>query len=239
MNVEEYSFDHSSVNSKSPRVLSIQSHVVHGYVGNKCAIFPLQILGFDVDPIFSVQFSNHTGYPTFKGQVRFCIIRLLFIRVNSSPPDTNLNLRISFELCSQVFDGSFLMDITRGLEENGMLGCYTHMLTGYIGSASLLEKIVDLYQKVRPASFYTCMYIYICECTVLLLIRLSYLTYICICIYIHVCRCLYDHACMYMYMITQIRTHSGPDLTYVCDPVLGDEGKLYVTPSLVDLYKEK
>ena len=39
----------------APRVLSIQSHVVSGYVGNKCAMFPLQLLGFDVDPINSVQ----------------------------------------------------------------------------------------------------------------------------------------------------------------------------------------
>lgn len=39
----------------SPRVLSIQSSVVHGYVGNKAAVFPLQLLGFDVDPIYSVQ----------------------------------------------------------------------------------------------------------------------------------------------------------------------------------------
>jgi len=30
------------------RVLSIQSHVVHGYVGNRCAVFPLQLMGFDV-----------------------------------------------------------------------------------------------------------------------------------------------------------------------------------------------
>jgi pyridoxal/pyridoxine/pyridoxamine kinase len=39
----------------SARVLSIQSSVVHGYVGNKAAVFPLQLLGFDVDPIYSVQ----------------------------------------------------------------------------------------------------------------------------------------------------------------------------------------
>eukprot|EP00804_Cyclotella_cryptica_P004782 CCRYP_004882-RA/>CCRYP_004882-RA protein AED:0.07 eAED:0.07 QI:239/0.66/0.5/1/0.66/0.5/4/250/297 len=45
------------------RVLSIQSHVVSGYVGNKAAVFPLQLLGFDVDIINSVHFSNHTGYP--------------------------------------------------------------------------------------------------------------------------------------------------------------------------------
>uniref|UniRef100_A0A665UPZ2 pyridoxal kinase n=1 Tax=Echeneis naucrates TaxID=173247 RepID=A0A665UPZ2_ECHNA len=51
------------------RVLSIQSHVVRGYVGNKSATFPLQVLGFEVDSINSVQFSNHTGYAHWKGQV--------------------------------------------------------------------------------------------------------------------------------------------------------------------------
>lgn len=30
-------------------------------MGNKSAVFPLQLLGYDVDPINSVQFSNHTG----------------------------------------------------------------------------------------------------------------------------------------------------------------------------------
>jgi len=43
------------------RILSVQSHVVSGYVGNKAAVFPLQLLGFDVDVINSLQFSNHTG----------------------------------------------------------------------------------------------------------------------------------------------------------------------------------
>lgn len=28
--------------------MSIQSHVVFGFVGNKSAVFPLQLLGFDV-----------------------------------------------------------------------------------------------------------------------------------------------------------------------------------------------
>ncbi|XP_078486048.1 pyridoxal kinase-like [Ciona intestinalis] len=54
------------------RVLSIQSHVVRGYVGNRSAVFPLQLLGFEVDCINSVQFSNHTGYPHWKGQVLKC-----------------------------------------------------------------------------------------------------------------------------------------------------------------------
>ena len=55
--------------SSNRRVLSIQSHVVHGYCGNKSATFPLQLLGFDIDGINSVQLSNHTGYKTIKGQV--------------------------------------------------------------------------------------------------------------------------------------------------------------------------
>ncbi|KAK8864530.1 pyridoxal kinase [Kwoniella newhampshirensis] len=49
------------------RVLSIQSHVVSGYVGNRAATFPLQTLGYDVDVINTVQFSNHTGYGHVNG----------------------------------------------------------------------------------------------------------------------------------------------------------------------------
>ena len=35
--------------SRPGRVLSIQSHVVHGHVGNKSAVFPMQLLGLDVE----------------------------------------------------------------------------------------------------------------------------------------------------------------------------------------------
>ncbi|KAL9689730.1 hypothetical protein QQ045_010119 [Rhodiola kirilowii] len=111
-----------------------------GYVGNKSAVFPLQILGYDVDPINSVQFSNHTGYPTFKGQ---------------------------------VLNGQQLWDLIEGLEANDLL-YYTHLLTGS----------------------FTCM--------------------------------LQLHHCIYK-------------LSYcstVCDPVMGDEGKLYVPPELVSVYRE-
>ncbi|KXZ56574.1 hypothetical protein GPECTOR_1g516 [Gonium pectorale] len=128
-----------------PRVLSVQSHVVHGYVGNKCAVFPLQVLGLEVDPIYSVQFSNHTGYPVVKGS---------------------------------VFDGEQLRALAAGLEANQLL-THTHLLTGYIGSLSLLQAIADLCSMLKRRS---------------------------------------------------------PDLTYVCDPVLGDEGRLYVAPELVDAY---
>lgn len=50
------------------RILSIQSSVCTGYVGNRAATFPLQLLGFDVSCINTVQLSTHTGYPIIKGQ---------------------------------------------------------------------------------------------------------------------------------------------------------------------------
>ena len=43
-------------------VLSIQSHVVYGFAGNKSATFPMQLLGVDVWALNTVQFSNHTQY---------------------------------------------------------------------------------------------------------------------------------------------------------------------------------
>lgn len=53
----------------SKRILSIQSHVVSGYCGNKSATFPLQLLGFEVDVINTVQLSNHTQYKVARGQI--------------------------------------------------------------------------------------------------------------------------------------------------------------------------
>lgn len=50
-------------------IISIQSHVAYGYVGNRAAVFPLQRLGWDVTAINTVQFSNHTGYGRFTGEV--------------------------------------------------------------------------------------------------------------------------------------------------------------------------
>ena len=49
-------------------ILSIQSHVVYGHVGNDAAAFPLQRLGREVFPLMSVQFSSHTGYPGWRGR---------------------------------------------------------------------------------------------------------------------------------------------------------------------------
>ncbi len=50
-------------------ILSIQSWVASGHVGNAAALFPLQRLGAEVTAIHTVQFSNHPGHGAFAGQV--------------------------------------------------------------------------------------------------------------------------------------------------------------------------
>jgi pyridoxine kinase len=50
-------------------ILSIQSWVAYGHVGNAAAVFPLQRLGFEAWAVNTVQFSNHTGYGTWRGAV--------------------------------------------------------------------------------------------------------------------------------------------------------------------------
>jgi pyridoxal/pyridoxine/pyridoxamine kinase len=48
-------------------ILSIQSWVSYGHVGNAAAIFPMQRLGAEVWAVNTVQFSNHTGYGAWRG----------------------------------------------------------------------------------------------------------------------------------------------------------------------------
>lgn len=132
------------------RVLSIQSHVVHGYVGNKSAVFPLQVLGFEVDNINSVQFSNHTGYQNgFKGQ---------------------------------VLNEKELEDVFSGLVANDLHQQYTHLLTGYVGNPTFLRGIANILKTLRSVN---------------------------------------------------------PALIYVCDPVMGDDGQMYVPKELLPIYREE
>mmetsp|Transcript_25459 Transcript_25459/g.37738 ORF Transcript_25459/g.37738 Transcript_25459/m.37738 type:complete len:298 (-) Transcript_25459:864-1757(-) len=132
------------------RVLSIQSHVVHGYVGNKAAVFPLQLLGFDVDVINSVQFSNHTGYhQKWEGD---------------------------------VLNGGQLDSLLDGMERNDLLKNTQHLLTGYIGSESFLRSVIRVLNTLKKYN---------------------------------------------------------SDFRYVCDPVFGDDGKLYVPAELVDIYRKE
>uniref|UniRef100_A0A0B6Y840 Pyridoxal kinase n=1 Tax=Arion vulgaris TaxID=1028688 RepID=A0A0B6Y840_9EUPU len=128
------------------RVLSIQSTVVFGYVGNKSASFPLQLHGYEVSTINSVQFSNHTGYGKWKGQ---------------------------------VLDANEVSDLFEGLRINNLLD-FSYVLTGYIGSETFLEKVGETVKEMKL---------------------------------------------------------KNPNLIFVCDPVMGDNGKLYVSEKLVPVYR--
>eukprot|EP00474_Spongospora_subterranea_P009129 CRZ09587.1 hypothetical protein [Spongospora subterranea] len=130
-----------------PRVLSIQSSVVHGYVGNKACMFPLQLLGFDVSPINTVQLSNHTGYKSWTGH---------------------------------QFPGAHLEQLIKGLKDNNVL-TFDYILTGYIGTVGFIESLSSLLPELK----------------------------------------------------------SNNSVQYICDPVMGDGGKLYVPSEFVGIYRDK
>jgi pyridoxine kinase len=62
-------FEQPAASGPTLNILSIQSWVSYGHVGNASAVFPLQRLGAEVWAINTVQFSNHTGYGDWKGAV--------------------------------------------------------------------------------------------------------------------------------------------------------------------------
>ena len=50
-------------------VISIQSQVAYGHVGNSAAVFPLQMHGIEVIAVPTTLLSNRPGYPTIRGRV--------------------------------------------------------------------------------------------------------------------------------------------------------------------------
>lgn len=143
----------STFSSESPTnhyCLSIQSHVVHGYVGNRSATFPLQLLGIDVDVLNTVQLATHTGYPGPK----------LGTRLTSTEVET----------------------IQQGLRNHSIPSLYSSILTGYIPSAELFQTLSQFIQDIRK--------------------------------------------------------NYNSQLLWLCDPVLGDNGKLYMPASMIDHYKQ-
>ncbi len=63
-------------------ILSIQSHVAYGHVGNSAAVFPLQRIGVEVWPVDTVQYSNHPGYGSHRGRALSAeAIRMLIVGI--------------------------------------------------------------------------------------------------------------------------------------------------------------
>lgn len=130
-------------------VLSIQSHVVFGHVGNAMAAFAMQRLGIEVWPVMTVQLAHHTGHGPAKGG-----------------PLTLENLEA----------------VAQGLSDLGVLPQCRAVLSGYLGSAELGQAVLSAVDLVKQAN---------------------------------------------------------PDAFYVCDPVMGDDGQLYVNPDIPRFFREE
>ena len=50
-------------------IMSIQSSVAYGYVGNSAAAFTLMRMGVETYPVYTVHYSNTTGYGSWRGPV--------------------------------------------------------------------------------------------------------------------------------------------------------------------------
>ncbi|KAH9000483.1 Ribokinase-like protein [Lactarius akahatsu] len=128
------------------RIMSIQSHVAYGYVGGKAATFPLQLLGYDVDVVNTVNFSNHSGYRRFGGT------------------------KASAEELDAMFSA---------MKQNGLLRP-TRILTGFVFGAEALSVVARSVTKLLQ---------------------------------------------------------DDPQIVYLLDPVMGDAGRLYVSPDVIPIYR--
>jgi pyridoxine kinase len=127
-------------------ILSIQSWVATGHVGNAAALFPLQRLGAEVAAIHTVQFSNHPGHGGFTGR---------------------------------VFPPTDIASLVEGLDAHGTLATCDGVLSGYIGDDAVGDVILDAAARVR---------------------------------------------------------RGNPAALWCCDPVIGDEGVVYVRPGIADFF---
>jgi pyridoxine kinase len=107
-------------------IISIQSHVAYGHVGNAAAVFALQRIGVDVWPIHTVQFSNHTGYGSPKGRV------------------------FDADMISEILEGMEQRGILGSCD--GILSGY--MGSSEIGGAIL--NAVEMVKRANPAARYCC-----------------------------------------------------------------------------------
>jgi pyridoxine kinase len=107
-------------------ILSIQSSVAFGHVGNSAAVFPLQRLGVEAWAVNTVHFSNHTGYGEWRGP---------------------------------LLSTEDLREVIRGVEERGVLGRLSAVLSGYQGGeevgAVVLETVART-KELSPGALYCC-----------------------------------------------------------------------------------
>jgi pyridoxine kinase len=130
-------------------VISIQSQVVHGHVGNSAAVYPMQAEGVCVAAVPTALLSNHPRYPTLRGR---------------------------------VLEPALVADLLTGVEERGLVEQASVLVTGYLGSPDNAAVIADFVGRAL---------------------------------------------------------RRNPNLVYLCDPVIGDDGRVYVADGILDVLRQR
>eukprot|EP01071_Lankesteria_metandrocarpae_P008272 Lankesteria_metandrocarpae@DN4920_c1_g1_i1.p2 len=117
------------------RVLSVQSHVVRGYVGNKSSVFPLQVQGFQVDQINSVHYASmyvHEG-PVLQPAELEAVLRGLLVTCFMPRGSGTVGANIS---CNEE-------DLQKVITD------HDYILTGYVGDGQFLKVMKNFIQNQK------------------------------------------------------------------------------------------
>jgi len=130
-------------------VISIQSQVVHGHVGNSAAAYAIQAEGVNVAAVPTTLLSNHPRYSTIRGR---------------------------------VLETELVADLLKGVEERGLVDKAAVLVTGYLGSSGNAAVIADFVERALTRN---------------------------------------------------------SKLAYLCDPVIGDDGRVYVADGILDVVRHR
>jgi len=132
------------------RILSIQSHVAYGYVGGKAATLPLQLLGYDVDSINTVDFSNHSGYHRIGGTKATAEeLERMF-----SVMEQNGLLRPARVLTGFIYGAEALTvvarTVTKLLQDDPQILYLLDPVMGDAGSLYVSKDVIPIYRSLLP-----------------------------------------------------------------------------------------
>jgi pyridoxine kinase len=130
-------------------VISIQSQVVHGHVGNSAAVHAMQAEGVNVAAVPTTLLSNHPRYPTLRGR---------------------------------VLEAELVADLLKGVEERDLVDEAAVLVTGYLGSPDNATVVADFVERALTRNL---------------------------------------------------------KLVYLCDPVIGDDGRVYVADGILDVVRHR
>ena len=103
-------------------VISIQSQVAYGHVGNSAAVFPMQIRGIDVIAVPTTLLSNRPGYPTIRGRILDAdLVADLLVGIEERGAIDSCQIVLSGYLGSPQIAGVVIEFVTRAKANNPKL----------------------------------------------------------------------------------------------------------------------